>query len=249
MNNFKIVVPSYNCSKWIGKTINSLKTQTMSNFTCIIMDDLSTDDTYEAAVSLTKNDERFLVNKNKEKKYPVGNFYEGLKLLKAEKEDICVVVDGDDWLFDKYSLMKVLNTYEQNDCLMTYGSFVEYPSGIQHPYYLEPYDNYIVSTNFFRKAPWKASHLRTCKAKLWNAVKYTDLIDPRTGNFYSLAGDVAATIPMLEMAGNRSFHISDTLYVYNKQNPLSEMYVKPKEQVETCSLIMKNKKYNRRDFS
>ena len=40
-----IITPTYNCSKFIGATIESVLSQTYKNFEMIIVDDASTDDT------------------------------------------------------------------------------------------------------------------------------------------------------------------------------------------------------------
>ena len=42
-NHFKIIVPLYNVEKWIKRCLRSIKLQTYKNFECIIIDDISTD--------------------------------------------------------------------------------------------------------------------------------------------------------------------------------------------------------------
>ena len=39
-----VIIPAYNCSKTIGKTLSSLVAQTDSNFEVIVIDDSSTED-------------------------------------------------------------------------------------------------------------------------------------------------------------------------------------------------------------
>ena len=46
MNKFCIIVPIYNGEKYIAKCIESIKNQTYKNFDCIIIDDCSTDSTF-----------------------------------------------------------------------------------------------------------------------------------------------------------------------------------------------------------
>lgn len=245
MINFKIVVPAYNCEKWISKTIESIKSQTYKNFQCLLIDDVSTDKTYEIMKNYCKDDYRFISLLNFEKKFALKNFIDGFSIISNDSEDVLVNIDGDDWLVDEEVLQKVASVYEKTNCLMTYGSFIEYPSGILHEYYLSPYDDYIIDNNMFRNAPWKASHLRTYKKKLWDKIDNQDLIDEETGDYYEVACDLAIMFPMLEMASHRSQHISELLYVYNKQNPLSDMYIKEKEQIKIANQIRNKKKYSR----
>ena len=50
--HFKIIVPVYNAEKWISKNIESIQAQDYTNYKVIIVDDCSTDDTYDIAFEL-----------------------------------------------------------------------------------------------------------------------------------------------------------------------------------------------------
>ena len=97
-NKFIVVVPLYNASKFIGKCLKSLMLQTYKNFECIVIDDNSTDNSYEIASKITSGDNRFKVVKNKVNVGPLANAYNGaLNLSSSPKSsDIVVVLDGDD---------------------------------------------------------------------------------------------------------------------------------------------------------
>ena len=248
MQKLVIVIPSYNCEKWISKTIDSIKKQTYKNFICILVDDISTDNTYDVMKSLTSEDPRFICILNKQKKYALKNFVDCFRIYSKDPEDILIQIDGDDWLYDDSVLETVVEKYKSTNCLMTYGSFIEYPSGATHDYYLKPYSKEVVEKNAFREVPWKASHLRTFKAKLWNRIEDNDLIDEETGLHYEVTCDLALMFPMLEMAGERSEHIKKILYCYNKTNPLSDMYIKEREQIRLANKIRNKKKYERELF-
>ena len=248
MTKFKIVIPCYNCEQWIGKTIDSIKKQTYKDWECLIIDDMSTDNTTNIIHTEIKDSTQFSFILNSEKKYALKNLYEGFKYLSGDDEDVFITVDGDDWLYDEKVLEKLNKVYTTEDCLMTYGSFIEYPSGITHAYYLSPYDNYIINNNLFRNVPWKASHLRTFKRKLWNNIRKEDLINLDTLEFYEVAWDLAFMYPMLEMSGPRSRHIADYMYVYNKENPLSDMYIKQQQQLNAATQIINRPKYSQKEF-
>lgn len=244
MIDIKVIVPGYNCEQWIHKTISSIKDQTFTNFKCVVIDDASTDNTSEAVKRIINNDNRFKLVRNTKNSGALKNIYDGIQIISDSDEDVIVTVDGDDWLYDESVFEKVNDTYLDNNCLITYGCFIEHPSGITHDYFLTSYDDDILENNLIREAPWKASALRTFKKKLWDQIKLSDLIDPETGQFYEAAWDLSFMFPMMEMAGVRSRHIPNLLYVYNKENPMSDMYIKTKLQLGTAASIRNKPKYN-----
>jgi glycosyltransferase involved in cell wall biosynthesis len=246
--SIKIVVPVYNCEKWISKTITSIKSQTHEDFECCIINDMSTDNTADVIQDSIDLDRRFKFIDNTEKKYALKNIYDGIKFISSNDEDILTTVDGDDWLAHDHVLETVYNVYESTSCLITYGNFCEYPSQKKHLAFSTPYDQDIIDNNTFRNTEWKASHLRTFKKKLWDRIDVDDLINPKTNEFYEVAWDLAFMYPMLEMAGNRSENISEVLYIYNKENPLSDMYIKTQEQISIADDIRNKNKYSKVDF-
>ena len=61
---FSIITPVYNGRVFIEEYLNCLKNQDYPSWEAIIVDDLSTDDTFHALTRLTKTDPRFIVIKN-----------------------------------------------------------------------------------------------------------------------------------------------------------------------------------------
>lgn len=53
-----IITPTYNCAKFIGETIDSVLSQTYTNWEMIIVDDCSTDNTEEIVKYYSKDDNR-----------------------------------------------------------------------------------------------------------------------------------------------------------------------------------------------
>lgn len=53
-----IIMPTYNCGKFIGETIESIQKQTYRNWEIVIVDDCSTDDTKEIVSQYIQNDNR-----------------------------------------------------------------------------------------------------------------------------------------------------------------------------------------------
>ena len=53
-----IITPTYNCAKFIARTIDSVQAQTYQNWELIIVDDRSQDNTKEIVEGYIKNDPR-----------------------------------------------------------------------------------------------------------------------------------------------------------------------------------------------
>ena len=100
----------------------------------------------------------------------------------------------------------------------------------------------IINEKIFRKTEWMTSHMRTFKYKLWKNIDKKDLYD-KDGSFYKRAGDIAAMFPMLEMADDKIEYIKDTIYVYNRSNPLNEDKIDHLEQLRIERRIRNGKTY------
>tara|TARA_Y100000593_G_scaffold94858_1_gene196669 strand:+ start:660 stop:1421 length:762 start_codon:yes stop_codon:yes gene_type:complete len=245
--HFKIIVPFYNVEKWIKLTVNSILLQDYKDYECVFINDLSTDDTLNILEKSTQYDKRFKIINNKEKKYVLQNICSAIQVTKPKPEDIIVILDGDDWFANKKVLSLLNDTYNQNDCWLTYGSYVEYPSGIKGKFSRKIPEN-IIENNLFRESPWMTSHLRTWKYGLWKGIdqerSFTepDVIDET--NHFANCWDLAYMFPLIELAGNRSHYISDTLYIYNRQNPLNVDKLDNRLQIMMEQKIRNMEKYS-----
>ncbi len=240
-SHFKIIVPFYNVQDWISICIRSIKAQEYQNYQCILIDDMSTDNTVEIVYREIADDNRFTLIENTEKAFALKNIYDAIQLSEAEDEDIIVTLDGDDW-FAKGDVLNILDeAYMKSDCWMSYGSYAEYPSGYRGKF-AKQIPQSVIENNLYRSSPWYSSHLRTFKSHLWNRINVDDLRDS-DGNFFRMAWDLSFMFPMLEMAGNKSKYIEDILYIYNVQNPLNDHKVDHRLQIMTEGYIRGKQKY------
>lgn len=237
---FKIIVPFYNVEDWIGKCVKSIQLQTYSDFECLLIDDISTDNSVDVVNKLIKDDSRFRLIKNTEKKFALRNIYEAIKASGSDPEDIIVTLDGDDWFATKKALETLNEVYHEYSCFMTYGSYVEYPSMTKGKF-CRQIPAKIVQDNSYRQHQWLSSHLRTFKRHLWNSIELKDL--KKDDEFFRMTWDMAFMFPMLEMAGPLAIHIEKMLYSYNRQNPLNDDKVNHKLQLQTESHIRSKSKY------
>ena len=240
-NHFKIIVPLYNVEKWIKMTIRSLKLQSYKNFQCILVDDCSTDSSVEIIRKEIAEDPKFLLIENKDKKLALKNIYEAIVAATPANEDIIITLDGDDWLAAKNTLEILNNKYKEDDCWITYGSYIEYPSKVRGKFSRQ-IPKEIIDSNSFRESEWMSSHLRTFKYKLWKMIKKEDFLED-DGRFCDGAWDMIFMFPMLEMAGTKSSYIKDILHVYNRNNPLNEDKIDHKKLMLSEVRIRAKEKY------
>ena len=223
---FKVIICCRNCQPWIEYTIKSLLNQTYKNWKALIIDDCSTDNTYEIVKGLVSSDDRLSLIRNEGiPKKVLQNTVEGIKVLKPQDEDVIVFLDGDDWLAGSYVLAYLAEVYADDNIWVTWGSYAH--SSGKNPDLSIDYSKSIGSgwskeldPNIRVRASWRFSHLRTCKYFLYKNVKDEDLRLRATGVYYSSAPDFAVMFPMVEMAGiEHGKFIPRVMYVYNLGHP------------------------------
>ena len=242
---FKIVVPTYNTEQWITKCLYSIYSQQHQNYECLIINDSSTDRTgnlIDDFLSKIK-DPRFSVIHNQKNEKALKNIVSGFKSLgsKEEPDSVLMAIDGDDYLFCEYSLSLVDQIYQNSECLLTYGSFIQWPTGELS--FDRQFPKEVIENNSYRDYKFISSHLRTFKSKLWNSIRDEDLRD-EDGEYFRTGWDVAFMIPMLEMTGGRFQYIRNILYVYNRWNPISDDVINSSDQSRVDRLVRTRKKYS-----
>jgi len=234
----KIVSCFWNVEDYIEKCIKSVLNQSFTDFKMYLIDDVSTDNTKQIIKELIKNDDRFILIENTDKKFKLKNLDDLLmNENEFQDEDIVVELDGDDWLYDSNVLTLINEKYTNNkDLWITNGSFVYSSGGFGF--------SSKVNTSTIRTDTFFFSHLRTWKTHLWRNIEEESFMDVN-GEYFKSGGDVAYCFPMVEMAGEKHYeYIPNILYVYNEQNPRNDHKSgsgsgSPHEQVR-CSNIIRN---------
>lgn len=218
---FVIIIPSYNNEKYIEKNLRSVFSQNYSNYRVIYIDDHSRDNTLLLAQSLFKELDKkgcaSLIH-NPTNYGALANIYNAVH--SCHDEEIVVLLDGDDFLAHEQVLTILNQTYANPNIWMTYGNYLDYPSYQQNPQICKKIANKIIENRSFRKKPWSATHLRTFYTSIFKEINIADLF--YRGRFYPMGWDLAIMIPMLEMSGPHSAFIEDVLYLYNRENPISD---------------------------
>lgn len=236
----KILTGFYNAEKYIERSLKSIMSQSFKDFTCYITHDMSTDNSPEIVKRLIKDDSRFKLIETSEKKlYQAGNFDNTIRHNKdISDDDVCVEVDGDDWLSDDRVFHRINKLYSDKDVWIANGSFMYSTGqlGFSSP-----------QTNFenIRQSRFTASHIRTWRAFLWRAIKEEDLKDS-FGNYWQWSGDLCFMFPMLEMAGEEHYRfMSEINYIYNEQNPINEHKVNMSMVLDHANAIRNKQPYSK----
>ncbi len=239
MNSFKIIVPFYNVEKTISKTVKSVTAQNYKNYECYFVDDMSTDQSLEILKKSAKNNKNIKIIQNQEKKFSLRNIYDTINQY-TDDEDIIVILDGDDFLFGPNVLEKLNDYYLNNDCWLTYGSYVNL-SNKRRGKFSEQIPEEIILKNAYRRYKWCTSHLRTFKSFLFKKINENDL--KKDGRFFTITGDLAIMFPMLEMSGHRSHYIHEILYVWNDLSDLNDFKKDNRKQIMVENILRSMKPY------
>ena len=231
-----ILTTTFNCEKFIEKSLLSIMSQRFKDFKCFITDDMSTDKTVEIVKKTIEGDDRFMLIENHCKLYQPGNYDQVIRWRALDGDEICVEVDGDDWLPNSNVLGSINEVYKDSDVWMTSGSF-KYHDG--RPGFANPPQTF----SDIRKQTFTLSHMRTWKSWLWKKINETDLKD-ENGEYWSVAGDLAFMFPMFEMAGEKHYRfLKEINYIYNESNPLNDHKVNINKVIDTVNKIRNKQEY------
>lgn len=115
-----IVMPFYNCEKYLDEALQSVVSQTFTDFECILINDASTDNSDDVVRNYLK-DQRIVYIKNDKNLSHVKNYNKGILLAKAP---VIARMDGDD-VMDVQRLEKQYNFLQENPEYSLVGSFIK----------------------------------------------------------------------------------------------------------------------------
>ena len=215
-------MPCYNVAQWVSLNIQLTKLQSFTNFECHIINDGSTDNSEEIILENIKDDNRFFYYKNEVNTgSSLYSYYNTFHKIKPDDEDIIIWLDGDDWFSSVFTLQYLDQFYNIKKCWMTYGTYQIYPSGQDGAHHCVDLPEELHKDKTYRQWMHVYSHLRTHKAFLFKELNKEDLIDNRSGKFYTEATDCAYLFSLVELCGNseRIKCIKDILVILNRTNP------------------------------
>lgn len=176
-------MPAYNAEKYIGEAIESILNQTFTDFEFIIIDDCSTDRTWNIIQSYAAKDKRIIPVRNTENLKISRTLNKGLAIAKGE---YIARMDADDWSYPD-RLFRQVEHMEKNTDIVISGSSIDVCNESLlscHPrkYYL---DDTEIRKHIFYFSPFchAATIYRTKSAK--DASGYNeDLFDAEDYDFY-----------------------------------------------------------------
>lgn len=258
-NKIKVIVPFYNPGDFLNTCINTLLTQDYPNYEVLFIDDCSTDGSYDKIPACTvKTDDagkpiydvkgepvivdthpilkatkclNILAWRSSVRNTALRNIHNGVMNFCTDPDDIVVLLDGDDWFINKSVLSYVNDFYNQTNCWMMYGSskWTDGRKCFSTPYLEEEFKN-------LRRAPYRISHLRSFRAGIYHEIGRQDpefncMKEINGGDWYRSCYDVSMFVPMMEIAGyDKVKHNEKPLYIYNRDNPISDDKVSQETQ-------------------
>ena len=203
----KLVIVStfWNSENYVADCIKSIKNQYYTEFVAYMVDDMSTDNSYNVALEAIDGDERFILIKNTEKKYKTKNFIDVINNPDIDWDDVIIEIDGDDQLSDNFVLGLINKIYTNEDIWICGSKWMD-KNGVVGNYGKFNADKARIKS-------WNFSHMRTYRAFLFRMIKEEHLM--YEGEYFKAGCDIGAGIPMLEMAGDAHFYYLDQVtYIY-----------------------------------
>ena len=232
MPDFSIIIPLYNCEKYLPEALDSIRNQTVSNWEAILVDDKSVDKTLIIANKYAQEDERFTVLKqdcnqgaakarNKALEYSTGRFV--------------AYLDSDDYWFpsklDKQREFMLANHY--GGCFTSYETVNE-DGGHRNYIHVESQVDY----KRFLKKPPTCSHTIMFDTNIVdkNCLVMPDIRKRQDGAtwlnvlkehrfLYGLDDVLAANRKRSDsLSSNKISAVKSTWYMYSKVQGLNKVY-------------------------
>ena len=118
-NLVSIITPNYNCAASIARTIESVIAQTYKEWEMLIVDDCSTDGSYEIALDYAAKDSRIKVLRNEKNSGAAVSRNKALDLAQGE---FIAFLDSDD-LWEPEKLEKQIAFMRENKCDFCYSRY------------------------------------------------------------------------------------------------------------------------------
>ena len=203
---FSILIPVYNQEGKMDRCIHSLKNQTYTDFEVILVDDGSTDESFDMLLSFAE-DPRFHVFRHEKNSSLMAARYTGMQEASG---NYCLFVDSDDYV--ETNMLEVLhkNLAESPVDILRFGFFIESDGAVFKPLKTDdPFSELLNGRGF--PAIWKRAYSREIISKAVGKV---------TPFYCNMGEDSFYSCVFYTFAGNIG-EIDDVLYHYVDDSGMS----------------------------
>jgi glycosyltransferase involved in cell wall biosynthesis len=232
MDKISIIVPIYNGEKYLCRCIDSLLTQSYTNVEIILINDGSTDSTFEICVNYEKKDKRIRVLSQKNQGQSVARNY-GISVAQGAFYSF---VDADDYVNKNYIMrlheLLIQNNADISMCGFTYFfDFEVFESAVQtseiRKELIENHD-ILVRMHTEKDEPFVVVWGKLFKKELWNNIRFP-------------AGRICEDYSVLYQLFNNTKRIvksDEVLYYYFRNNQESSTYILNKKFYEDIQYVL-----------
>ncbi len=249
---FYILIRSWNSFHYFDQCIESVFKQHFNDYTILFVDDCS-EYTKDQKQHIKQRLSGHIVVFNKERKHSLRNAYEMLRTYVSDDTSIIFNLDGDDFLSSPKAFQIIQDTYQQTNCLLTYGECFVLKNSWTPSRYLPSryvlkglnirYPSDVEKNNLYRKDYFRPLHPRTWKVDLFRKIRLQDLLDDH-GKWFTTCEDQAMYFPMLEMSGGRYHVLRQPLYYYRTGHVISDEVLHRSLQLQDERDIQKKPPYS-----
>lgn len=215
--SFVFITTGHNNAEWVTKCLSSIHEQQYSRnkFKIVYVDDASTDESLNLVMDFknTNPDINIMVTQNEQNRGPAYSRHVACELV--EDHEICVFLDGDDWLIDANTLGYLSNIYNTKDVYATFGSFEgSGEKGKKEKWQYSKWKEYSRTEDVY------FPHLRTCMGVLLKNIpeRYLKYNDTEWLRFKT---DVALFNCVVELCGGKYAFVKNKFMVYNRDNSIN----------------------------
>lgn len=245
-----VVSPFWNAEKYIAKNILSVAQQDYDNYIHVLIDDASTDSSFDVARQTIQSlpeslQKKFRLIQNTENMGAIANQIAGISHCLAT--DIVTLLDGDDWLINNNTIFHYYNDLYDQGYEFTYGSMWSVVDSI--PLISQDYPDSVKVNRSYRDHHfnWKIpyTHLRTCLGKHFFALDTNKFkVD---GQWMKSGHDNPLFYELIERIEPSKIYCNKEIVCnYNDANPLNDYKVRGEEQNRNANLSYRNEKVKKK---
>lgn len=211
---FIIICSGYNGAKYINQCFNSIVNQTYKNFTAIMIDDGSVDNSHDVLNRLHGVDDRINVFTFSENKGAAYRRYQAInRLIKSNDEAVICLLGMDDHL--NANALEAVKTLYDNGAWMTYGNWIG-SDGYKLPIGFLDYPDEVHAKRCYRTETYRSTALNTFKKFLFDQLTEEDF--KINGEWIKATTESNLMFSCLEMCGKERIGIVyDHIYNYTRR--------------------------------